>query len=276
MRGSTHFESQRIRFRTSAVGFTLIELLVVIAIIALLAGLLLPTLSQAKASAHTTRCKSNLHQLGLGLRMYLDDSGTYPYFCNLGGMPRYWYNCIEPYVASKWTNEAFLCPNYKRKTIEGAMEPNTFMGVRGSYAYNSSGAGRLEGSSLTDIPEMGVGGFSFSPFGSARPPRIEAAVKEPSDMIAFGDANLVSGTRNGSGDEFLVPYRLGGKNYHTSEKFRHQDRFNLLFCDGHIEAIKSRNMYEPSESFRRRWNYDNDPHPEQWDKKNDGMFLEDR
>jgi prepilin-type N-terminal cleavage/methylation domain-containing protein len=61
-------------------GFTLIELLVVIAVIAILAALLLPSLSQSKAQAQSTQCKSNLHQLGISLRMYLgDDGGSYPY-----------------------------------------------------------------------------------------------------------------------------------------------------------------------------------------------------
>ena len=59
-------------------GFTLVELLVVIAIVLILAALLLPSLSRAKAKAQRAQCVNNLRQLGTVLQIFLQDNRAYP------------------------------------------------------------------------------------------------------------------------------------------------------------------------------------------------------
>src|SRR5581483_7782855 len=65
--------------RISAFGFTLIELLTVVAIIAIIAAMMMPVLSRARATADDTKCASNLRQIGMGILSYArDHDGSLP------------------------------------------------------------------------------------------------------------------------------------------------------------------------------------------------------
>ncbi len=79
-------------------GFTLIELLVVIAIIGILASLLLPALTRAKAKAQSTVCKNNLKQLQLAWEMYAGDNDGRIVGPNLLGDPSGYWQTIDGWV----------------------------------------------------------------------------------------------------------------------------------------------------------------------------------
>ena len=98
--------------------FTLTELLVVIAIIAVLAALMLPVMSAAKAKTKRTTCLNNLRQINVGLRLYSDDAGDKvpetsgtndPLLC-LTGYKKLLAGYFPPHHAEPRQADVFSCP----------------------------------------------------------------------------------------------------------------------------------------------------------------------
>ena len=109
--------------------FTLIELLVVVAIIALLISILLPSLARAREQSKASVCKSNLHQLGLAVTYYTQDTRErLPYIrgATNGGLnaPFYQYHQLFDFWPYLKDLKIFLCPSARGENSVKTYEQN--------------------------------------------------------------------------------------------------------------------------------------------------------
>ena len=131
--------------------FTLIELLVVIAIIAILAALLLPTLSRAKERGRTAACLGNLHQIGVALQIYVDENhDTLPLMNDFTTNPLMTnqYPPVNIVLTNQLGSQQILrCPSDNKQIFET---------TGSSYSWNSSLNGQNADHpnflKLTDVP----------------------------------------------------------------------------------------------------------------------------
>jgi prepilin-type N-terminal cleavage/methylation domain-containing protein/prepilin-type processing-associated H-X9-DG protein len=228
----------------SQMAFTLVELLVVVAIIGALASLLLPALSRAKAAAQSAKCKNNLRQIDIGLNIYTADDRAYPIISSA------LFVVLPPKSDNGDTsganiNPVLFCPTGRLRNPQ-------------VYIYNwFPGWFSFASSPVSPVLLGGIPSSQGGTFGGLIPTP-EAAVRVPSDMIAFTDGAYYStfDPMRTANLKVWDDYPWTG----LEDIYPHPKGVNQLQCDGHVAFVKKSEIALRSDRIRGRWFIDNLPH----------------
>ncbi len=195
-------------------GFTLIELLVVIAIIAILASILFPVFGRARENARRSSCQSNLKQIALGIKQYVQDyDERYPLQQAGAANATGWAIQTQPYLKS---SQIFQCPS--ESTGPDLVANYT------DYFYNINVAAESE-AAMNYISNTIMNGDFKSGYA---------------DQIVDGNnalppAKASAGYNGSGGGNNWVAGTSAAPNYSN----RHLEGANYSFVDGHVKWFRS-------------------------------------
>lgn len=211
--------------------FTLIELLIVIAIIGILAAMLLPALGRSKSAAQRIKCVGNLHQLGVATQMYWDDNcgNCFRYTSPTNYGQSFWFGWIGPGPEGERPFDptlGALWPYLEGRGVELCPSLNYALGqfklkVRGAaygYGYNIH---------LSAPP-----GKPATPLTKILRPSAIASLADAAQINTFQSP---ASPENPMLEEF---YYVSTNRTESTAHFRHTERANAVFCDGHVDAEK--------------------------------------
>jgi len=219
----------------SSPAFTLIELLVVIVIVAILAGILFPVFSQARAQGYRAACAGNQRQITQANTMYADDHGRYaPAAQDLWELDkRRWFGIRMPngkFAPREGPLVQYMKDGGQLRHCSAFRPVGGFDSGTGGYVYNAIGVGSL-------VWDMGFCAEAYH--SSQRPGRI----RRPSELAMFADGGLDVGPEVVEYG-FLEPppailRRLSSPyELDPSIHFRHGSSALVAFVDGHVAAKK--------------------------------------